>query len=361
MAGAVKLSLCLAVFLSASSAFAARHELRDLYIGARGQAMGGTYVGLADDEQAVYMNPAGMAGIDRQRIHYGIADIYASDELLLSPTSLGSISGTNSVNALIGKNIGARAQISPTFVMPNFGVAILIDQQIAVQAKNHAYPTVTLGYQTTTGVQAAYGITISQKNRRRKTVGGELRLGVGGKILWRRGHYREYTAVELLSMNMTMDGLNAMAGNFGMGFGIDVGAQYVLPLNQQLTLSVGSAVTEIGGVKFASDSDSQPSNFSAGLGLKYKLPKVNLALAYDYRNILQDVDPSKRSHLGLEVELPFISLYGGLNGPYPSYGASFDAWLFRLTALTYTEELAAQAGVDAERRYMLRLALKFGL
>jgi hypothetical protein len=63
----------------------------------------------------------------------------------------------------------------------------------------------------------------------------------------------------------------------------------------------------------------------------------------------------------VEWELPGISVFGGIYQTYLSYGASFDAWLFRVTAASYAEELGGLAYQNGNRRYLLRLAMRLNL
>lgn len=345
----------------ATSALAADHELRSLYRSTRAMALGGAYVAITDDADALYLNPAGLAGIKGQQIQYAILDAELSQDALTSSTLLSTFSNANgtAVNALLGKNIYGRAQVTPTFVMPGFGVGIILDGQAAVLANNTALPDIIAGYQTTMGIQAGFGFSVLKKGRRASPTAPDLRVGLGAKMLWRRGGYRPLGLTSLL--NITPELLKSMAGNFGRGLGFDLGMQYLMPLNSRLTLQFGGAMTEIGDVKFASEADTQRGNFTVGTALRYRLPRSEITLAYDYAHISEDTDWRKRSNLGLEAKLPFVSLMLGLHQMRLTYGASFDAWIFKVTAVSYSEEIGTTWGLDPERRFMLRLALGFGI
>lgn len=339
----------------------AESALRELYQGARAQAMGGAFVAVADDEQAIFMNPAGLAGIQKHRLSYIAGSLEVAQDVVGSLTSLSSFGGGSgdSINALMGKDIYGRAQVAPSFVMPGFGVSILVDGQTAVLARNKALPNIVIGYQTTNGVQVGYGLSLGRKGRRGSASGGDFRIGVAGKILWRRGGYRTVGLTEML--NLSEDALQSLAGEYGRGIGFDAGMQYLIPINSRLTASAGVAMTEIGGITFTSAADPQPSNLSAGMAFKYTLPRAQLTLAYDYRNILALTDWRKRSHLGFEAQLPVLSLYAGLNQGYLTYGFSFDAWLMKVTAVSYGEEIGTALSQDPMRRYLLNLTFAFGL
>src|SRR5690606_23800721 len=107
-------------------------------------------------------------------------------------------------------------------------------------------------------------------------------------------------------------------------------------------------------------ADPIEGNLSMGVGGTYLAGKTKVTVAYDYRHMTADTGYRKRSHLGAEIELPMLSLYGGLNQWNTSYGVGFDAWLFRITALSYAAEIDPLLSQDASRRWMLKLALKAG-
>ncbi|MCM2323576.1 MAG: hypothetical protein NDJ90_09985 [Oligoflexia bacterium] len=352
----VALGLALLTLASGFSSVARAEPFRDLYRGARATAMGNAFVGLADDEQALFLNPAGLAGVTRHSINYFAADVELSRDVIGDIQSLGGISDPSGVNAIMGKKVLGRFQFSPSFLMPNVGVGLLVDQQFAILAKNRALPKIVLGYQATNGIQAAYGVSLLGKSRRRKS---DLRFGVGGKVLWRRGGYRQVGLTQMLNLNE--DELRAMMGSYGMGYGFDAGLQSVTELNSRLTMSAGLVMTEIGDIKFRRGGDKQEGNFSAGLAFKYRLPQIGIAMAYDYRHILETADWRKKVHFGTELTLPMLGLYFGLNQLTLSYGVAFDAWLFKVTAVSYSEELGSVFGQERERRFLLRTSLRFGL
>lgn len=339
-------------------------EYRDLFRGARATAMGNAFTAIADDEQALYMNPAGLAGVEKYRIQYLALTLEAPPDLLETVDTLSTMSleQPEALNTLMGKHLFAHAQLTPTLIMPNFAVGIIADQRAALYAKNQSYPQLTVGYQTTNGVQAGYGVSLFQSSRRNQV--GDLRVGVGGKILWRRGGYHTLTLTELFTQLGQSDviGLkNIVTGEFGRGYGFDLGMQYVRKFGSDFTLSAGSSWTEIGDISFDSGSETQKGNLSAGLAFAYRPGLFSMTFAYDYRHILNPGDWDLKQHFGLQLGLPMLTLYGGLNQFHPTYGISFNAWLAKVTAVSYREELGSQFREDSERRYLLQVELAFGL
>ncbi len=320
--------------------------------------MGGAYVAIVDDEQAIFLNPAGLAGNEKAQFHYVAADLTVSTDLVASFTESAEAFGNLSpetLNVLMGKNIYSQVMLTPTLLMPNFGVSVLVDGQYAVLAENKALPQLTLGYQTTNGGQAAYGFKLGGRRRSRS----ELRLGIGGKVLWRRGGYNTLSLSQILSIGPST--LSEVSGNFGMGLGLDLGSQYRFKLMDRLTLSSGVAFTDIGDTSFGEMAAPVKNNLSVGVAAQYDLRYSSVVLAYDYQHLLEETDWRKKTHVGLGVILPMVSLYGGINQVSLTYGASVDLWLFRVTALSYAEEQGSYAFQDSMRRWVLRFSLKLDL
>ena len=344
--------------LLAQTSFA-EQELRELYRGSRASAMGGAFTALADDEEAIFYNPAAMAGFKKYEVHYAALMLEFSNDIITQVQTFASAFNNPSVSSLnqfIGSNAYGRAQFTPSFTMPNFGIAVIADAQTALLGQNQSLPQFDLGYQFTNGIQAAYGMSVLSKGKKQKS---DLRVGVGAKVLWRRGGYYPIPLNTLL--NISQSTINNLVGNYQIGYGMDLGLQYVRNISSKLTLSAGLAMTEIGDMNFGAGTATQPQNLSLGFAASFKTFGTVANLAYDYRHILQDTDYRKRSHLGLELGIPLIRIYGSVNQGYFGYGASFDIWLIKLTTQTYVEEIGSLVGQDAERRWVLTLDMKLGI
>jgi hypothetical protein len=318
-------------------------------------------VAVADDEEAIFYNPAGLAGIQKMQFTYLGIDLGVSSDVITSATTATSAFSdlsADTVNQFMGKDLYVKGTVAPTLVAPNFGFALLMDGEAALLAKNQALPRITLGYQTTNGVQVAYGVTIGGARHRRGSR-GELRVGIAGKLLWRRGGYHTMSLMEV--MNLGTSSFRDMAGNFGRAIGADLGTQYVFRANSRLTLAGGLVYTDIGDTTFGEHADALKGNLSAGVAATYELRGAKLILAADQRHITDETDWRKKMHVGVTAKLPLLELHGGVSQASLTYGATVDLWLFRLTGLSYVEELGSFAFQDPMRRWVLRMALKLDL
>ncbi|MEN9722412.1 MAG: hypothetical protein RJB38_398 [Pseudomonadota bacterium] len=362
------------------TALAASQELRDLYRDPRMKGMGGAGIALPLEDreaiQGIFTNPAQMAGNRDFTLHYLTGDLAISGETYSSVGPMQEAFSNftfDKLNVLMGKNIYANGQYVAAVTAPNFGAAILLDAQAGFYAQNPSYPEYTVGYQSTNGVQLAWGTTVDlsgpKKRRPRRgrsakpaaVDGSELRVGLGGKVFWRKGGYKDVPLTTLLTANSAL--LDSLMGKFSIGYGLDAGVQFIRAVNDRFSWSVASSFINAGDMDFSGSlADTQPGNLSVGLGARYDWGGItSLSFAYDHAYLNRSMDWRKRQHFGLEWVLPGVSVFGGIHQTYLSYGAAFDAWLFRVTVASYAEELGGTAYQDGDRRYLLRLALRFGL
>ncbi len=335
-------------------------QLHEFYRSPRATAMGGAFVAVADDESSIFLNPAGLAGVEKLSAKYLAVDIEVSTDLIAEgatgAAAFGNISG-DTLNKFMGKNIFAHAQIAPTLVMPKIGFALISDHQFSLTEQNQAYPQIMLGYQSTNGIQAAYGMSLLGRRAKKS----DLRVGVAAKLLWRRGGYHTLGFLDIIKLTESPTGtLAEITGDYGMGYGGDLGVQYLYHAGKKFTLSAGASFSDIGDTSFASIANPIRSNLSVGVGAVLKLPRATVTAAFDQRHLLAGGDFRRRNHLGIEFKIPMVTLAAGMYQTSFTYGGSFDFWIFRISGAAYGEEKGTNAGQNIERRYDIQTALKFG-
>ncbi len=173
------------------------------------------------------------------------------------------------------------------------------------------------------------------------------------------------TPIELLNLSNSGNGralIGAIAGQWAMGIGGDVGLHYLTPLSKKISLGTGVSLTDLGGTKFPNGGETQASNLSAGVAAKFQIsPQADLKLAYDFTNMTDVDDWRKKSHFGLELKLPMLELWGGFNQVYLSFGGSFNLWIAKISVATYGTELGTLIRQNDDRRYSLRFDFKFDI
>ncbi|MBI2711804.1 MAG: hypothetical protein HYX41_02915 [Bdellovibrio sp.] len=347
-----------ALCLSFGNAAHALDDFRPLYRGARAQAMGNAFVAVADDEEAIFYNPAGLAGIKRISMNIASIDAQASGDLFTNLNSLTtalSSSSATSFNNIMGKNYFAQATGSAGLVAPGFGIAGIYDYWAAIRLQNQASPQGEFGAQNTYGGQIAFGARVLRfKNRR-----AELRVGGALKGLRRSGGMQFMNVNQI--MNLSYNTITNSLKSSGIGIGVDLGAQLVYPF-KKWRLQLGVALTDAGNTSFQGGSaDVQRSNFTAGAAFIYEGPEMTATFAADWARILDYADWRKKTHLGMELKFPILSLYAGMSEFNVTFGAGLNLGLIRVIASSYDEELGTTLGQISERRYMIHAQFKFDL
>ncbi len=352
------LGICLVSILSGLFPGTARADYSEqLFRSVEAQAMGGAVVASTDDDLALFLNPAGLAGVKKLKFRFLNATIEASNDLAKDPATImpllsGGISSTL-INSLIGKNYYLRVQDIATVSFQGFAVGVIGDAQAAIRLINPNSPTGTVGLQTTYGLQVGYGDTVYKFAKKR----GEIRFGVSGKYLYRAGGFHQPSVTDILTLNM-----NEIIGDYrtyGTGIGIDTGTQIIYRLSNKFTVTGGLVVTDIGGTKFSNSSPSIPPNFSMGTSFRYKSNDIVATLAYDYQHVLDSMDWQKKVHLGLQLKMPILTLSGGFSELYPTYGVGLDLGVAQINYTNYSDELSSLFGINPESRHMITAKVDF--
>lgn len=359
-----------ALVLCDAQAWAQTPDLRSLYTGARARAMGGAFTGLADDEQAIFINPAGLAQVPDYRLTYLNLDVLASTDIYSTYTESRDLFqnfGDDTVNALLGKNIFARAQYTPSLLAAGFGVAAIVDYQGGLLARNPVFPTVQLGFQTTSGVQVAYGVSVLGRRGRSKAGRHDLRVGVAAKYLTRKGGFPTFDLLDLVNIDRAV--VSNRLGPAGTGYGLDLGVHYAWRLSSNFEVMAGAAYNNIGDIAFRPPGnvagtirpDPIFANLRAGVATRYKTRGVSASWAFDLQNLNISTDWRKRVRTGAEVSIPLFTFAAGLSQFYPTYGVTVDLLVARFTLLSFKEEFGVVLRQSPARVYQLNCTLGLGI
>lgn len=353
-----------AVLMVAVSSTASASIEKEYYRAPEAAAMGNAYVAIVEDEHAIYYNPAGVAGYEHGELHLAALDFTAASEILDRYSTLKNLNNPNGsdLNKLMGTNIYADGRVAASLMGPHWGVSTFYDAEGAVYPTNQAIPKIEFGYQRTGGVQGAFGFSLKDGRARGKGKHNgdylsEWRFGVGGKYISRLGGYRVIPTSQLITLDK--DAILDLYGQRASNYGFDLGMQRVQRINPLVSLMFGAAWQNIGDIAFEGGADALRQNLSVGTGFKFQAGIADVTLAYDIRQITAEDDWRKKNHVGVRVGLPLFDLYAGYNQAYFTYGASMDIWLLKLTAVSYREETGSYVFQDPERRYALRIDLKF--
>ena len=356
------LTLLAASLLPSSMASFSAHaaELQTLYRSARIQAMGGTFVSTAEGEDALFLNPAGLADMGRG----AQANLIVSDTTV-STDALGELKtgaeifkdlNAGSLNKLLGKNYTLRQQIRSTIIGPSFGFGYILDGQYSFVGKNRSLPKIVLGHQTTSGLQAGFGFKLGRGSEKRRAF--QLKLGGALKYLTRRGGYRDIPVASFTRLSSTE--LSSIVGDHGSGIGFDLGSQAVLKLQDGFRLQAGLSWLDITDTGLGESPDPIIQNLSTGVSGIFETERMRFTLSYEVQHLLESADWRKKNHLGFEASFPVFNVFLGLNQFHLGYGVGFNFWLIRVDLANYAETVGVLNDMDVERRWNLKASLQFG-
>lgn len=345
-----------------STHFSEAAEYPYLYRSAYFLGRGDAGIAIADDEDAIFYNPAGLArgkGIFK-RVVFVSPTIELSSETrdVVREIALQESDPTEVLKEHIG---------SPQhFGLYNFSGVVL--RRAALGGFVHTGTTVLLGRDPEKG-----GFETVKANF----------IGEGGAVfsladsMFSRNFYVGLTAKFI---SRTQGGLSASASDAdqvrelqsdelamsGTGGGVDLGMLY--ETGGRTPFSFGLTINDVGGTAFTPSLPTtvpkakrplkdieQTVNVGVAIAPGTRASKIKLVL--DYRDVLSAVEESsfKRVHIGTEISvLDVVGVTAGLNQGYGTFGFYIDSRFFRLDLGVYTEEIGNHVGIRSDPRYFFR-------
>jgi hypothetical protein len=348
------------VFLLVSVSGLSAKEYPTLHRGVRPLGMGGAFTAVADDENALFYNPAGLSEISTLQMGVLNPLVEASKNTMdmikdAQDTDFDDTGETvNFLRDYVGEHQHLRASLFPHvgFNLTGYGVMVagLAQATVDLDVRNPVWPEAHVDTVTDVGLLAGIGLNLPFTG---------LRAGASIKFISRESLEEIYTATDIASDGFE-DQLNDDV-NSGSGIGIDLGVIYRLPFVEIMDLDVGLAVQNVPEMDMG---DAEPLKTQANLGLAAKktFAGFDLIAALDYMDLSnshdEDKDMAKRIHMGAELQLPAIlSVRAGFNQGYYTAGATIDFKAVRFDVATYGEEVGAHAGQREDRRYIAQITI----
>jgi hypothetical protein len=330
--------------------------------------MGGAFTAVANGENGMFYNPAGLLNHgDRSTFEIALPTFEVGTNLIdivqdgidVSKQSNNEAEElartTDFVNKWLGERFYLKTSLFPNLIFQRFGMGVLAQSTLQGAIHNPLSSSVI-------DVAVTGDLALLLSYARPITVRAyPLSTGVTLKGVKRYTYDREYTIREL-----TVEKLDPSKDlKEGTGVAMDVGFLY--PLEGQLKSkyfkfvalkpSVGLSLQNIVGGDLG-EAGKLP--FQANLGVALK--QGRLILAADMvdltRNIGTDNDFGKRLHMGAEYQFPYIlTLRTGLYQGYPSFGTTINLWIIHLSYAYYVEEIGAFAGQNPDPHHVVRLSL----
>jgi len=355
-----KLLLTASIIISIiSSSVVSAEEYPYIYKGIRPMGMGGAFVAISDDANALFYNPAGLSSIEEKKVTLLPVEVELSDGGYDAYKDALDVETENAqetsafLREYIGKYYHSAVAVFPNYTRPHFAFGIFGTGKTNFISRDYQYPKLKVDSVGDAG--AALGYAHSFLN-------DKLSFGASGKFVSRKSLEKEYTLPEITTEDFS-DKVedDALDGN---GVLVDLGVIYrfddVAAGEGTLKFQAGMSINNLVGSSMG-DAKDLPEHVDLGVAVKYDL----LTLAIDYIDILQnfeqDDDVSKRIRVGAEYLMlkKLIAVRGGFYQGYPTYGFSLNSKYAQLDLLSYAEEMGTYVGQQKNRRYTFRCAFTF--
>ena len=333
-----------------------------LYQGVMPLGMGGAFTAVADDENAVFYNPAGLDNI--QDSSFKILNVSTDATypglftLYNNVQSDNQLSGTaqdtafiNTFNSVANQSFYARVGNYSNYTTHDFSIGLLTNNQVlgvpSAVATTSNLASLTALSDTGIVISGAMGFF-------------NHHLQIGGTLM---GLNQMFVDIPQLSVSQVSNLQSTINANLTHGLGIlgNVGAIYHfdLPLNP----TIGASVENIGTASFG-QAGSLPQFINAGVGLDPDIGFGRLLVDVDYvdvTNYLYYTGDSLwlHTHAGIQYQFPSIlTLSAGIYEGYPTVGFGLDLWAFEINGSYYTEEAGVVPGQNPN--HILTLQVAFG-
>ncbi len=350
--------LVILLCLVCTASLSAKESSFRIYKGVRPMGMGGAFVAISNDANALFYNPAGLADIREKRIsifplevEFGqnAYDIY-SDALDVDFDN--EEETAEFLRSYIGDYAHAGVNFVPSYSKPNFALALIGTFNSNLQARNLQSPRLIVETVTDAGVATGYALSFLDDN---------LLVGASAKYIFRRSLDEEYTVLDITTEDFE-DRLDDDTED-GSGALLDIGLIYKFS-DIQIGEKTSAFQIGISANNFVDNDmgDAQDIDEHIDLGLAATLDKWTFALDYVdlFNQVGDDEDMGKRLRLGAEWAVkPFLFLRLGLYQGYPTFGVGLETKNVQFDVLTYAEEVGTYSGQRDDRRYMMRLGLGF--
>lgn len=351
------------LWLTVSTANA--YLLRTQFEGVRETGMGNSFIALADDANALWYNPAGLARVKKGSLH--LLDINAGWDSQDTLTRLkNALFYGDSANLIRPDTQLTRVGTFPKIIFPYFGFGVFEQVQTYTDIGNLTRPTVDIFTYNDLGVMVGFGIPM----------GDYLSIGLSGRLFQRAGIDASLTPEALIAAVSASDPtqFNAKAFEFlrtllrtGYALGMNVGVLARIPLRVNSPKWTVAATAEDFGTTTFRGLTSEVlapvpiiTTYTVGTALQYTLNKQSVFnLSLDLRNLYElDVPYFKTVHFGAEYRHRFFGLRGGISQGAITYGGSLEFPPHtRLHFSSYAVELGENLMERQQRYYMVQLTI----
>lgn len=348
------------------------------YVSPRALGMGNAFVGLADDYNAIFYNPAGLARLKQPQINLGIGALLDS-KVIKFKNDLSTASSSGNVQNVVslldtdfGNYYAARATVAAFWARAGWEIAIIpvdIQASLAIHQLGGAAADLLANQDTTVAFGKGWDVNWFKQDR--------MSLGITGKLVYRGNYNHEFEATDLaFSSNL----LRAQDATEGLTADIDFGTLWTPKISSTskwrfLRPSVGFVVRNVADYGFPinlhlidQNTQYQPPHLGRrfDVGTAWELPDFWIFKTHflaDMRDMgATNFTLTKGSHVGAEFLWKIRNWWQGgwrigANQGYFSSGVTGKLGIFNLDIATYAEEVGPSNVTLASRQYVGKVSL----
>lgn len=362
-------------------------EGRWTHYGVRPLAMGNAFVAVADDFNALFYNPAGIAriqsvacgGLRDARRSRRDCEAGESRGALLNlgyEQSLGASRMIREAQALNGKSKDStrrtidliqeeagdfhRFAVSATPYWIGRPLGVGLGYEVGGSMTAHRSPAIRADVGERAILPVAYAVSL---------LGNRVSLGAAAKVRFKEGINHTYT-LEFLRELESDDGTSLAVDDYfqgGVGMGGDLGLLFT-PFDASRA-TIGVSIADVGATRYyptkaaghvLDSPEPVPTSVNIGFSIR-PVPVVSgvpWLLALDFHSINQAGSFSRKLNIGTEWDLADgVALQGGFHQGYPCGGLEVRIGRFEARVARYTEEIGEVAGDEPDPRYAVQFKL----
>ncbi len=335
-----------------------------LYKSAYYLGRGDTGIAVADNYEAIFYNPAGLAqgkGIYKETVLASpmIEGSYATKDLARKIALEDSVS-PETLAEEIGKNQHIGVYNFSGLVFRRLALGALVSNQTnllpKLDATQHGLPVVSAN--TTTNQVMTMSLA-------EQYWGGAMCLGITGKYIYSRS-----TAEASIPLAEAESAISQLQDqhllNTGTAGGADLGIMFRTS-SKRAPFSLGLTIENVGGISFSGATPEDklkrlPQMVNLGMAIEPGTQFSRIKLLMDVRDLEGNSDSSalKRIHIGTEISIgPLFGITAGFNQGYPTAGTYLNLYVVRVDIGSYTEEMGEKIGERPDQRFYLRVMAGF--